>query len=564
MYILNFSASEIADAYNNLDELYHTKGALDEYKPDDYRIGSMNALQADINQLGRLIIYNNINLARLRDAKLSTKEGLKKALITKEELDKALTVSINHSGLSDIEFYYLYLYIHRYRFPDEAWSRISGWKGIAENEPELAEMILEGSIKVQQRSLTTSGSFPQWTHSFRSTLGNTWLFERFLKQVNGLEATGKKWRDLPYAYRKFSPSMPEYNKRGITIHDFPGPGVVIYGLHSPLFPKNYIETRFYGILHAGGAAEMIDADYRDLIVKGENHLNKTIFAFFRGLVLIYNPEIMKVNNKPCGLLVFNDHFPHDHIKTSYLVSGRVIEKFLKDPFLAVGEDNIFHPNLFEHRSELKNGFIKLVSIAATAGMCEEYPNYDKEKYSVNGRRYLHEKIKNASIFGFTQLDLLREAYRLHLLGYYYNKQRNSFYMDEFVMLRELLRINKQASQKIDEITPGLPVAFPFTFFEHSIDEQMVRDTGFVGANMVIYKNNSKGDCMLFPSTIGSIEPDDIDNLSIEKITELIGGNEEYDKWADFREACEYHPANPLIVDPIYKRIGSNIIRSSSS
>ena len=548
VYSVDVEGPTLADTHRILDRLYHAKNYLDRYKPDDYRIGSVNRLQADINQFARLFVYD-FNLDDFERCEL----------VSKEELEKALVVSMAHSGISDIEFYYLYLYAHKHKFSHEAWSRLSGSGGLAEDDPELAEKVLGEALKIQQRALSYSGAFTQWTHSFRKTVGTSWLFERFLRQVNGPEAVGKECK-LPYFYAKYSPSMPKYKDRGLTIHDFPGPGLVIYGIHSPPFPPNYLDKRYTDIFMVGGTAEEVDAKYRQAAVNGEMSLNRTKFAFFRGLVLIYNEEKMRVNGKPYGLLIFNDHFPNDHLETSYLVHGEFIQKFLKDPYLAVGRGNIFHPELLERRPELKGKLIKLLSVAATAGLCEEVPGYDTE-IGVENRLRLHEEVRDASVFGFTQLDLIREAYRLYLLGYHYNQQRDKFYLDEFVMLKELLRINKLASQREGDI-PDLPVAFPFSFFDHSVEDAMVGEVGFVGANMVFYKNRPKGDCMLFPGTINSIRSEELESITGERIRELIGGELEYGMWADFREGCEYFPANPLIVDPVYKRIGSNIIAST--
>jgi hypothetical protein len=111
-------------------------------------------------------------------------------------------------------------------------------------------------------------------------------------------------------------------------------------------------------------------------------------------------------------------------------------------------------------------------------------------------------------------------------------------------------------------TPPMPVVFPFTFMDHSVDEDMVRNVGFVGANMIVYKNSYNGNGMLFPGSLRNIDPNEIDNLSVDEIRELIGGDEEQRLWGDFRESCEYHAANPLVVDPVYKSIGRNIIKQS--
>lgn len=545
--------ADINDTHNILNDLYHTKEYLDRYKPSDYRIGAVNELQADINELSRMVIFNNIALKDL--PKLNS--------VNEEEIDKALTIAINHSGISELEFYYLYLYAHRYKFPNEGWGRLAGSEGLAYGEPTVAETILDEVLKVQERSYSYSGAFNQWTHSFKSSLGQDWLFERFIKTINSSNVTGKvSPPKMPFLYKKYSPSLPEFKDRGITINDFPGPGMVIHGIHSPVFHSVYLSNRF-GIKNIPvDIHEMVDLNYRNKLIDGAGRMSKTTYGFFRGVVIISNPEIMKVDNTPYSLVIFNDHFPSEsHNKIAYLIDSKVVASFLHNPYENLGAENILNPEYLNVRGDLRGKVIKLFSLAATAGFCEEAPGYNKDNWDVKQRKYIHDQIEQASVAGFTQLDLLREAYRLYSLGYYYNRAKNNFYRDEYVLLKELLRINKKMTQGEGEIPP-MPVVFPFTFMDHAVDEQMVKDVGFVGANMIVYKNSINGDGMLFPSSLKNIDPGEIDNLSVDEMRELIGGTQEQNLWSDFRESCEYSAANPLVVDPVYKNIGKNIIKQS--
>ncbi len=561
-----------------LNEQYNS---LISHKPDDYRIGGSNQFQRDINELIRLIIYKDIDLSDLSIRKL----------VTKDEIDKALTVLNVFSGVGESEVYFYNIFAQKYRFPDNLWSKISGSGGLAENDSEQAEFILGEILNAQRMLLTRSRSFNERTHSFKRTIDDLWFFERFLKTVNGPDATGISSEAIEFFYEKFSPSMPEYVNKGITINNFPGSGLVIHGIHSPMFPKDYLSNRFFldkpkpneitisgsskydyktfinwvwrklsrrkkddldlqGPKNQKSIADKIDAEYREYLVNGEKHLSKTILASFRGGDLIYNPRMI-INGHSYGLFVNNDHFPHGHIKTATLIRRKYVEQFINNPFQAINQANIFHPNKV---SELVDS-INLVSLAAQAGFCEEVSLEDKP---LGKRLSLHNEVKNAVLFGLSQLDLLREGFRLFSLGYYYNKEKNNFYLDEFVLLKELLRINKHASTKINEKTENLPVAFPFTFLDQSIDHQQVLQSGFVGANMVVYKTNPKGNCMLFADNISSIEPANINNLSERDIKNLLG-KEERDYWSGFREGCEYSGANPVIVDPVYKDIGVRII-----
>lgn len=587
VYNISFFPSFAGDGnpHYTLNQQYNS---LIPYKPDDYRIGGTNEFQRDINELIRLIVYKDIDLDELPIRKIATKD----------EIDKALTVSNVFSGVAESEIYFYNIFAQKYRFPQDVWSKISGSNGLAEYDSRQAETILEEILNTQRMLLTRSGSFNQGTYSFKHTIDDLWFFERFLKTVNGEDATGIHSGN-GFSYKKFSPSMPEYAGKGITINGFPGPGLVIHGFHSPMFPKDYLSKRFsldklkpndstiitinsskydykafinwvWGKLSRRekntpdlqppkdqeSITDKIDAEYREYLVKGDRYLSKTIFAPFRGGYLIYNPIMMMINGNSYGLFVNNDHFPHGHVKTASLIRGKYVDKFINNPFQTINEANIFHPTQI---SELIDS-INLVSLAAQAGFCEEVPIEDK---SLGRRLSLHNEIKNAVLFGFSQLDLIREAFRLFSLGYCYNKEKNNFYLDEFVLLKELLRINKHASTKIDEKTESLPVAFPFTFLDQSIDPKQVLQSGFVGANMVVHKKNHKGgDCLLFGDKLSSIEPASINDLSEEDIRKMLG-KEERNYWSGFREGCEYSGANPVIVDPIYKDIGVRIIAAGN-
>lgn len=544
IYGINFDGPATV-AHDFLFKLYHERDRMRDLEPDDYRIGSNSSLQADINEFARMFIYSD-NTEFLQTL-------LNNRMVTVEQLDKALMLSNVYSGVSESEYYFQYLRSQKYCFQDDVWSKISGHNGLAYEDPDAAERILGEILKIQDRAVTYSGSFNQWTHSFR---GGDWMFERFLRRVNGIESTGKKSNpSAPFAYRKYSPAVSKI--KDLTIHDFPGPGLVIYGLHSKLFPENYLSKTFLG----GDSSDVIDYEYGRQIVEGEKHLPETNFAFFRGGVLIYNPRKMKVNNEPYGLFIYNDHFPKWHLKVAFLADGKSVERFMQNPYEGINEGNIFHPNMLSSRAEGCIKLVNLTSLAAQAGFCEEVKGVSGD---VSDRRTAHDEVAVAAIFAIAQLDLIREAYRLYSLGYYYDRKKNDFYMDEFVMLRELLSINRVAAQRCyekDESMPELPVAFPFTFLNHSVDPVKVSQVGFMGANMVGYKNNPAGDCMLFGDTISEISPSDALKIPSERIESMVG-SEGLDFWRSFLEGNNLFRTNPMIVDPMYKKIGSDIIANS--
>ncbi len=543
IYTMEFAPRDTEYNSGLLDVLYHERNKIFRNEPDDYRIGANNELQADINELVRMFIYNENNtfLRKLLDSNQ----------VTSEQMDKALAVSTVYSGVAEAEFYFQYLRSQKYRFPSEVWSKVAGSGGLAHNEPVKAEKILSQILKVQERAIAYSGSFNQWIHSFRY---NEWMFERFLKKINGADATGMQPGDgTSFAYKKYTPAVSGI--KGFSIHDFPGAGLVIYGLHSKLFPDKYLPKTFLG---EGGAYDEIDYEYRSKIVEGEKHIKDTKFAFFRGGVLVYNPRNMKVNGKPYGLLIYNDHFPKDHLKTAFLVSGRSVEFFMNKPFHGINESNFFHPNSVLNKNELEVKAINLVSLAAQAGFCEEVRDIE---FELGQKIVVHNEVTDAALFGIAQLDLLREAYRLYSLGFYYNKKKNNFYKDEFVMLRELLRINRSAAQQsiaLNKDVPELPVAFPFTFLEHSVDPVKVSKIGFVGANMIVYRRNFLGDCLLFGDAVTRIDPKDINHISQDSMESMLGG-EGLDYWREFLEGNDLFRANPMIVDPVYKKIGCDVL-----
>jgi hypothetical protein len=541
--------SDFVTVHSLLDDLYHTAAYLGRYRPPNFRMGSENELQADMNELTRMIVFGDSPISTLQNQ-------VHMPPISTEELEKALTMSTVFSGVSEAEFYYYYLFAQKYKFPETGWSKISGSNGLANMEPRLSERILEEILFLQKRGFNYSGAFNQWTHSFRS-YGSDWMFERFIKDINGPKATTKRSAHPAYFYRKFTVGSLKGKHPQITIHDFPGPGIIINGIHSKVFPDRYLQHRFGTGLQNSKMYEAINSRYRESLIGSEADLANTTFGFFRGFVLIYNKEKMKVNGIPHALVIFNDHFPHNHSKTAFLVNGNDTERFLQDPYSALNGDNIMHPNVLS--GALSNRVIDLVSLKAQAGFCEEVKSgFDKNNRLL--RLQVHDTVEAVSRFGFNQLDLIRESYRLHSLGYYYDNAYQNFYKDEFRLLKELLRINRFIAQSIDNTSNAeYPVAFPFTFMDHSINPAVVKDSGFVSSKMIPHTSKyPNGATQFFGDYLGKIDLSEIDRLTDDRIRDLLG--EDASLWFDFRESLEYNGGNPLIVDSSYRDLGKSILK----
>ena len=540
VYLVNFEGPENVHA-QLFDDLYH-KNELSRYEPLNYRIGAKSKEQADINEFMRLILYQNIELKDLL------------LMASMEELEKAVTKSLVYSGIAPLEFFHFYLYAQKYAFPKEAWSRLSGdWeRALAPKDPSLASKILEECLLVHEKGFTKSKAFPDGTYLFRRSIDDLWSFERFIRQVNGPQSAGNVKFKKPFGYKKYSTSEPNIKKSGFTTNDFPGPGIILHGLHSLLFPKDHLSSRFlYALpLDASGYEETL-AKYRAEIVLGEDKVKDTTFASFRGLILVSNPW-MKVRGKQYGLLILNDHFENTALKTALLVQIDLINDFLSNPLAKFGKEHIFHPSKFGFNERLNGKYINLVTIASSAGLCEELPEYNHIALDSSEKLSTHDEIKKAALFGFAQLDILREAYRLYSLGYYFDAKKKKFYLDEYRLLKELIRWNKSGIEDTK-----LPVAFPFSFLDHGIRPNQVRNVGFVGANLVVYKNNPKGDSLLF-ETVPEISSEGFDSNINEDLCNLLGV-EENNYWLDFRGNAEYYGVNPLIVAPAYKEIGKGIL-----
>ncbi len=563
IYSVQIDSSLTAPRGKVLDNLYHKREfSLLPYEPSDHRIGSENELQGDINELIRSIAFAKIKVSGILD----------QSGISKEQLDKALTVSTVFSGVSDIEFFYYYLYVQKYKFPENAWSKISGQSGLAHGDERLAEKILEEILHLQKKAYNTSTAFNQWTQSFRS-YGSSWFFEKFLKQINGATATRDIDPGKSFFYRKFSPSSPQYANSKITINDFPGPGLVIYGLHSKIFANNYINHRFsYGV--ATSTQEKVESEQWRFITEGEKDLQKTIFGFFRGLVIVYNKEKMCIKGRPYGLVIFNDHFPHNNFKTAYLIRHELLDKFISNPYLALNRENILNPDLLDIRNDTKDKVINVVSLASQAGFCEEALSL-LSKAEPPQKLSLHNDITRTLMFGTAQLDLIREAFRQYSLGYYYDNKQNNFYENRFLLLKELLRINRCLFERsVDDKPIEYPVVFPFTALDHSIDPDLVLKTGFVSSSMTAFtEGHPKGTTTFFnedkhrrdPDFEGHInfltelELDEIDSLPDETIIKNLG-SDDFELWKNLLEGWRFTGANPMIVDHSHKKVGVDILK----
>lgn len=537
------------DAYVQLlDKQYHLNTLMAKM-PFDLRTGSENNEElGDLNELVRLIAYKETYIVKTL-----------KALPPEDRwrVDRAVTKAALRASVSDLEFFHFYLAVQRALYLGEVWSRLYF---MANTDTLKAAYLLEDVFKVHERIFNTSENFSRWTYAMRGTSSDPyWNFERFIRHVNGPSASAGK--DLSYKiYRPKSPDFPNF-----TVNDFPGPGIVVNGINSPLFPKGHLAKRFLGsqtdIPNNTSPTLSSDWAYRNLLVSSEGDLGYIRLGLFRGPVVIYNPRKMIINGQPHGLVAaYNDHFQNRFQRSAYLIRGSIIERFFDNPLKDFGENHILNPSPKKIK-ELGKHIIKIESVRTLAGLDKGARKYSETEV---GSVDLHLQIKNCALYGFAMLDLLLEGFRLHNLGFFYDRAKDDWYLDEYRALRELVRWHNVTSEKAalddsKEVLDG-PVLFPFTLLQHRISPEMLEQCGFVTSNGVIYRDKPTGDSMLFPDGPPEIASEEIESRSNTKWKDALG-KEGVDAWYKFHSRAEETGANLLMVDPIYKGIGQEYIKS---
>ncbi len=338
-------------------------------------------------------------------------------------------------------------------------------------------------------------------------------------------------------------------------NQFPGAGVIIEGLKSKVFPNDFLEKQLTLPNDTGGTAEeVVHKRFRDLMINGEKDLPNTTFGFFRGCIIIRNPEKMRVDNKKFALIVFNDHFQNPDSRMAYLITDQLAQNFLSNPTESItwGQSKInqFDPRIFEDC--FFNEIINLNNPAVLGGMDKALPFggggkqfykdsefidkdnmvnwedlllYEREladsdettdcrghihrthmftEYWNDGFplenlipfKKAHDEITNCTLYGFSQLHLFNEAFRLYSYGYDDYKSGN-----KKVKFKEFGRLLDQSirwkqSQRITDIER--PVLVPTPRLSNSgFNEDLVREVGVIDTqNMACYRSRNQKSFML--------------------------------------------------------------------
>ena len=429
--------------------------------------------------------------------------------------------------------------------------------------------------------------------------GKPSMLEAFLGHVTGQSS-----------YKTYSPSQTTITdgrgKRKGTTDDFPGPGFVINGLgkRAKLFPARFIENAYPQLSGRKlSPRQVVENEYRKVIIESERYLGETQFTLFRGLVIIRNPQRMKIDNKNYALIVFNDHFPVDNQEIGYLIPDDLAAKFTEDPLMYLNTSTRFHPaNLlsrFGHEIIVptyettlggfdkafpygddapdfypdskhydKSGHLHRFDLCypeRTLGTSETYDTkgyihrthdfafieghdrywsskYDSRNYAPD--KLAHNEVRNSLFFAQAQLDLLKAAFRLYNFGYEYSPRHKHWTRDEFRLLKNAIAFRHSARfpQKEKPVLVGTVQGRNSGFSRDNL-----RDVGILDTNLMLWQrstttNNKSGiDTSMLPGKM----PDDTYDLRDARTWRYFEGGNETDNWLEFQATAYAKSTEPV-------------------
>ena len=396
-------------------------------------------------------------------------------------------------------------------------------------ERRVAEITL-----INERSFNGADNFSQFTCAMRGTkLDPSWMFERFIREVNEGEC-----------YKRYSPS-----EKG----QYPGSGIVVKGIKSKVFPNDYIENRFEVEDRTIDSFKMVSRNYRDLLCTSESCLMSTFFGLFRGFAIIRNPRYMLINGIPYALIVFNDHHQNKTQRAAYLIPDKYALKFFSDPLYRTGPEHMFYPEAFEKR--FAGEIISLNTSKALGGFDLQLPHRSSRQ---RFRTILHNQIRDCALFGFAQYDLLREAFRLNKLGFYFNNGDYNWSLDKYRLLRELIKWNQSIEREKTDEEDKRPVLFPYPLLEHGIKPDLVRECGIIGSDLVWYKTKEKGDYWFLYDGDPTMEGE-LNERGYEQGWKDLLGHEGTSRWDEYHTTASEMGANLVFSDPVMKKVALDII-----
>ncbi len=377
---------------------------------------------------------------------------------------------------------------------------------------------------------------------------------------------------------------------GFGIDDFPGPGIVIYGLKGKAFSEDFLYEDFYVTnSHQDSPFTRVQKHYRRRLVESEKDLSDTTFGLFKGLIIIRNPK-MTVDKKRYALVILNNHFHNPTQQIAFLVPDGHAKFFLKDPTKSMNRKNIFYPERLGSIYEglmlditcpsILGGMDKALPVAGVYYENSKFYDYEgevcfrdlleferiygtSETYEPLPGGYLghlhrthmfggywnrmdtrnlipfkvaHDEITNAALTGYALFDLLQEAFRLHCYGYGFNNNQGLWQRDEYRLLRDA--IGMKDSQRITE----KPLLVPVERLRcASINPTFLNSVGFVDTkDMILHRPEGNSQLPQKSPNFGSGQ---------KEHWELFGGTEETKNWHDFIETAYYGKTDLIFVHP---------------
>ena len=157
-------------------------------------------------------------------------------------------------------------------------------------------------------------------------------------------------------------------------NQFPGPGLIIAGLQSHVFPKDFVRQELgleFNRTNLKNPYYAVHYAFRDLIVEVEKELNETIFGFFRGVIVISNPN-MKIDGKRYAFIGFNDHWENPEQKMCYLVPYKYARDFILNPDEALRKGSPCDPKQIDTK-KFESEILNLNWISVLGGFDKALP-----------------------------------------------------------------------------------------------------------------------------------------------------------------------------------------------
>lgn len=282
-------------------------------------------------------------------------------------------------------------------------------------------------------------AYPMKSEGLEGALKQPPLFERFIKKVS--TAYTKHWDN-------------DHEK-------FPGPGIVINGFSTKMFPDGALKTQLWSHPHDNlEPHQAVKRDFKNLAVESEKLLSDSKVGFFRGLTYVSHPK-MTVSGRPFTLVIYNEHFQSDYVdeeqealKLSYLVPNNFIKEFEHNPYIRT-----LTPSWIDN-GKVRKKILDLTCPSVVAGLqraIASAPNKNEFYPNSQFRNHKGQWYKN-DLFGHERSELLEDETRdvnghmhvTHMDEAYKRKHSDGYWYHNFPL--ENLKPFKEAHDEIAEAT----------------------------------------------------------------------------------------------------------------